>query len=394
MLQNASSTSPSFSNSENIFSFKLIVVQATSFCNLDCDYCYLPNRDRKERISLDIVKSIFTKIFTSSFFRNDISISWHSGEPLAVPLSLYESIFTLIHQLSESYNIQGYKIHHTLQTNAILINQEWCDFFIKHKVAVGVSIDGPAFIHNQHRKTRTGIGSHAATLRGIHLLQQNQIPFKVITVLTQDSLNYPDEMFQFFLEHQIFHVGFNIEEVEGVHTTSSLQQAGTTERFRRFLQRWWELSQINSGPEINLREFEKVSNLIHNDKRISHNAQTTPFDIVSIDTKGNFSTFSPELLSMPSSEYGDFILGNLKYDTFESVCSTEKFQKLYSSILTGVDRCRQSCEYFGFCGGGAPSNKYYENGSFQSTETMNCRLHQQAVVDTLLNNLEVLLGIQ
>lgn len=394
MHQIGPSTHSSVPISENISSFKLIVIQATSFCNLDCDYCYLPDRSQKEKISTDVVEAIFTKIFTSRFFRDDISVSWHAGEPLAIPRSLYESIFTIINRLSESYNTQDYKIRHTLQTNATLINQKWCDFFIKHKISVGVSIDGPAFIHDRHRKTRAGTGSHAETLRGIRLLQQNQIPFKVITVLTQDSLDYPDEIFQFFLEHQIFHVGFNVEEVEGIHATSSLQKEGTTERFRRFLQRWWELSQIFNGPEIKLREFEKVGDLIYTDRRISHNSQTTPFDIVSIDTEGNFSTFSPELLSMSSSDYGDFTLGNLRCDTFESVCNTEKFQKLYSSILTGVDRCRQSCEYFGFCGGGAPSNKYYENGSFESTETMNCRLHQQAVVDTLLTNLEALLGMQ
>ncbi|EKV01337.1 arylsulfatase regulator (Fe-S oxidoreductase) [Leptolyngbya sp. PCC 7375] len=394
MSQTTYSYSSVDSISKSIPSFKLIVIQATSFCNLDCDYCYLPDRAIKEKISVDIIEAIFTKIFKSSFFRNNISVCWHAGEPLALSQKLYETFFLLINQLSEKYNVQDYKIRQNLQTNATLITQKWCDFFIRHKVSVGVSVDGPAFLHDRHRKTRKGIGSHAATLRGIRLLQQNQIPFRVITVLTQDSLDYPDEIFQFFLDHKISHVGFNVEEIEGIHRASSLQQEGTTERFRKFLQRWWELTKANIDPSISLREFEKIGSFIYHNKRIHRNDQTTPFEIVSIDTKGNFSTFSPELLSMPSPEYGDFILGNLKYDTFESVCNTEKFQRLYEAISIGVEQCRQSCQYFGFCGGGAPSNKYYENGAFQSTETMNCCLHQQAVVDTMLTNLEALLKVQ
>ena len=76
---------------------------------------------------------------------------------------------------------------------------------------IGVSLDGPDFIHNIHRKTRTGLGSHASTMGGIKLLQQNQLDFQVIAVLTATSLDYPDEIFQFFREHNINRVAFNIE---------------------------------------------------------------------------------------------------------------------------------------------------------------------------------------
>lgn len=379
--------------STQTYSLRLIVIQTTSFCNLDCDYCYLPNREVKDRISANVIETIFTKIFTSPFFNRNLSISWHAGEPLAVPRSLYEEAFGIIDRLSQQYNTQDYQIRQTLQTNATLINQGWCDFFKAHKVMVGVSLDGPAFIHDRHRKTRSGTGSHELTMRGISLLQQNQIPFKIIAVLTQDSLDYPDEIFQFFHEHNIRYVGFNMEEVEGINETSSLQQEGTADRFHQFLQRWWDLTEAHGKSGIALREFEKMGNFIYHNRRIEHNDQTTPFDIVTIDTKGNFSSFSPELLSMASPDYGDFILGNLHQDTFESVCSTDKFQKIYGDIAAGVSRCQRDCQYYGFCGGGSPSNKYYENGSFDSTETMNCRLHQQAVVDLMLNNLEASLGM-
>jgi uncharacterized protein len=101
-----------------------------------------------------------------------------------------------------------------------------------------VSIDGPAFLHDRHRQTRKGTGSHAATLRGIQYLQKNNIPMSAIAVLTQDSLDYPDEIFEFFMENGITKVGFNMEKTEGVNAQSSLDQSEVEMRYRQFMKRF------------------------------------------------------------------------------------------------------------------------------------------------------------
>jgi uncharacterized protein len=64
------------------------------------------------------------------------------------------------------------------------------------------------------------------------------------------------------------------------------------------------------------------------------------------------------------------------------------FERTLQDIQTGVDRCRLSCPYFALCGGGAPANKLFENGSFASTETLYCRLGKKAVIDTVLGSIE------
>jgi uncharacterized protein len=53
-----------------------------------------------------------------------------------------------------------------------------------------------------------------------------------------------------------------------------------------------------------------------------------------------------------------------------------------------VRLCRERCDYFPFCGGGAPANKYFENGTFASTETLFCRLHKKVCLDVALDLLE------
>ncbi len=365
----------------------LVVVQPTPFCNLNCDYCYLPNRDLKERLSLELIDPIFKAIFTSPFVGEFVDICWHAGEPLAVPISFYEEVFKRIEIANQKYNPKQIPIYHSVQTNGILINQAWCDFFKQYNICVGVSIDGPDFLHDVHRKTRTGLGSHESVIRGIRHLQKNDIYFNIIAVITQESLDYADEIFNFFWDNSITDVAFNMEEIEGINETSSLEKVGTEERYYEFMQRFWELTS-QTEDQFKVREFESICSLICDNQRLGKTDMNHPFAILNIDYLGNFSTFDPELLSVQTKPYGDFILGNVLTDSLESVCCSEKFKTIYQDMTQGVDSCRQTCDYFGVCGGGAGSNKYWENGSFNSTETKACRYRIKLITDLVLEELE------
>jgi uncharacterized protein len=371
----------------------LVVIQPTSFCNLDCDYCYLPDRHLKNTLSLDLLEPIFREVFTTPFLRGDFTICWHAGEPLAVPVRFYEAAFEAIDALATQYNHGGHYFRHSIQTNATLINDAWCELFKKYSVHVGVSIDGPAFLHDAHRKTRKGLGSHAAALRGISFLQKHDIEVQAIAVLTEDSLDYPDEIFTFFWENGITDVGFNMEETEGVHAESSLDRPGVEEKYRAFMARFWELVAATEG-EFKLREFEVICSLIYADERMDKTDMNHPFMIVNIDHKGNFSTFDPELLSVKTEPYGDFIFGNVRSHSFVDACGTEKFQQIYQDTRAGVLACQETCAYFGVCGGGAGSNKYWENGTFRSTDTKACLYRIKCVTDLLLDRLESLLELE
>jgi uncharacterized protein len=209
-------------------------------------------------------------------------------------------------------------------------------------------------------------------------------------VLTADSLDYPDELFDFYLANGIRSVGFNVEEIEGPHTASSLQRPGTPERFRRFLMRFLTLARAASPPLL-VREFETSAAALQGARRrspITRTQENKPWAIVNVDCDGNFSTYSPELLGVSSSTYGGFTLGNVSTDPLEAVIASARFRRLEDEIGCGVEKCRASCAYFPFCGGGPPANKYFENGTFASTETLFCRLHKKVCLDVTLALLE------
>jgi len=371
----------------------LVVIQPNSFCNLDCDYCYLPDRNLQNKLSLDLIEPIFKNIFTSPFLRDNFTVCWHAGEPLTMPISFYKSAFDIIENTSKKYNQQGFNFNYSYQTNGTLITQKWCDFWRNYPVSIGVSIDGPAFLHDAHRKNRKGGNSHELTMRGIRYLQENNIPYNTISVITKDSLDYPDEMFNFFAENEIYDLAFNMEETEGVNQYSSLTNKQEIEqKYRQFIECFWELT-TNSKSPFQVREFDTLISLIYTGDRLKNTDMNKPFMIVNVDYQGNFSTFDPELLSVKTTEYGDFIFGNILTDSLESICETEKFKKIYGDMKKGIKLCEQTCNYFGLCGGGAGSNKYWENGTFASSETQICRYRVKILTDVLLDAIENSLNV-
>lgn len=366
---------------------ELLVLQPSPFCNLDCDYCYLPSRQLTVRMSEEVLTRVFERTFESRACGTDFTVVWHAGEPLALPPSFYRRALEIL----SAANTRGVEVNHSLQTNATLITPEWCELFKESGFRVGVSVDGPDFLHDRHRKTRSGRGTHAAVMRGIDLLQKHGVPFHVISVLTRESLDYPDEIFDFFVDADIGQICFNVEEIEGPHIHSSLGNQESEQRFREFLARFYDLAMEVADPPLSVREFDgALSAILSGGGHFESGAtqQTEPLRIISVDHLGNFSTFSPEFLGLSHERYPGFSFGNVMRDSFDSMLSNQIFGTVHSDLRKGVTRCKDTCSYFPWCGGDGPVNKLFENGTLDSTETMYCRLSKMAVLDVILDKME------
>ena len=367
---------------------QLLVLQPTPFCNLDCSYCYLPDRHSTARMDWPTLELAVERVLTSRFVDETLSVVWHAGEPLVLPVDWYEEAFERI----DTLNSRGTRILHSVQTNGVLMDDRWIDLFRRRRVGVGLSLDGPARIHDAHRTTRSGAGTHHRVMRAVELLNASRLDYHVICVLTSAAMDAADEMHAFFRGAGIHRVGFNVEEIEGPHTTSSLAGPEMVEAYRSFLRRMVELSRSDGTPQI--RELTTACSLIlDRDYDPRNNQQTAPLRIVSVGVGGEISTFSPELLGNRNPAYGDFIFGNVASHGLDDVLVDDNFVAVHEEIQSGVTACRDACAYFMTCGGGAPANKVFETGRFDVTETMYCRLARQAPVDVVLHELESELGL-
>jgi uncharacterized protein len=363
----------------------LLVIQPTPFCNIDCKYCYLPNRNSKTVVARETLHRLFSQVFASDWLGKGLSVVWHAGEPMVLPIDFYRDAFAMAERLRP----KDLPVVHSFQTNGTLIDPEWCAFFLEAEVNLGVSIDGPKHFHDRNRLTRAGHGSFDKTIAGIRLLNRHQVPFHVISVLSAHNLAAPREMFDFYISEGITQVCFNVEESEGGHVSQSFGDAGVETAYYDFLHEFWRLSAAAPERITFVREIEHaVQQVIRPDEVPFRNQLTEPFAITSMDWAGNISTFSPELLGLKNRDYGDFVFGNINHESLTDLPKKENYLKMLTDIEAGVAMCRDSCEYFSVCGGGEPVNKLSENGSFISTETTYCRVTKMRATDLVLDSLD------
>ena len=364
---------------------QLLVVQPTPFCNIDCRYCYLPSRTSKAVVAEATLHNLFSQVFASGWADEGLSVVWHAGEPMVLPVEFYRRAFRLIDGLKP----RAVPLSHSFQTNGTLFNDEWCRFFAAEHVNIGVSIDGPKRLHDRNRVTRSGQGTFDKTIAGIRLLRRHQVPFHVISVLSAESLAAPDEIFQFYVAEGIEHVCFNVEESEGGHVSRSFAQVGIEDAYYRFLSEFWRLSAASPGKIGFIRELDDATRQVLRPQEAPFfNQLVEPFAVTSMDWQGNIATFSPELLGLTNPDYNDFVIGNINRDNLVEMLHRPVLEKMLADIHAGVALCRERCEYFSVCGGGEPVNKLYENGSFVSTETKYCRMTKMRATDLVLDRLE------
>lgn len=359
-----------------------VVIQPTPFCNLDCSYCYLPNRSDRSVMDHRTVERIAKAVSEFPFLHDLVEFRWHAGEPLVVGRDFYMRAFAVI----EAAMPRGVRVEHSLQTNGTLIDRAWCDFFLDNGVKVGVSVDGPAEIHDRHRLNRQGKKTFDSTQKGINLLRGSGVPFDVITVLTRFSIDNPRGMYEFWADLGAREVGLNIDETEGDHKSSfSVGQSGLQD-YLGFLT---IINSLQRDGRVRIRELTAVRELIWLGSDALRSLMTVPFGIAAVDWKGDVTSYSPEFLGLSSERYSNFILGNVWQNSLLEMTSGELFHALRNAVDAGVALCKGECPYFSLCGGGAPINKLFENGAIESTETAYCVSRVKIPAQILLAELAV-----
>ena len=363
---------------------RLLILQGTPFCNIDCSYCYLPHRSDRSKMDMQTLRRAVEWVYHYDLAADPLTVFWHAGEPLTLSLEWYQRALAQIAAVVP----RSARVEHRLQTNATLINDHWCALFRAHQFRIGISLDGPAWLHDARRRTRQGLGTHAATIRGMEALQRHGIPFHVICVVTRETLNVPEELADFFVSAGVDQIGLNVEEIEGINTSSSLAAEGARTEFVRFLPRF--LDRAEQSGRLRVREVDGLLNWLRSPEfgQARGNEQNSPFVIITVTHNGDIATFSPELAGLSHARFAGFTFGNVATTSLDEIVRSKRFQMLCDEIADGVAACAKQCPYFRLCRGGAPANKLAEHGSFRVTETLFCTLAEQTVADVVLRRLE------
>jgi uncharacterized protein len=359
---------------------RLIILQPTPYCNINCSYCYLGHRDDKRLMSDAVIEALREKIFRRLSPQSEPIVVWHAGEPTAAPIGWYE------HAYERLLDVAPPRTSFAMQSNGIAINDKWIDLFRRTNTNVSLSIDGPQRFHDARRRTRNGKPTWQLAINALKRLQNAGFDPSVITVLHPDGLDCPETYYAFYRDHGVTQVSFSVDELEGANKSSSFAGKDFKPAITAFLIQMLELAYRDNFP-LHIREVERIAQMLAGVK-LSENEQVDPWAALVVAADGSVSTFSPEFMEMKAPAYDDFVFGNILDGNLNDFAQRVSFLRASSEIAMGLSACKASCRHFAVCGGGSPVNKLSERGDMKTTETEFCRLTTQASADALFSFLQ------
>jgi uncharacterized protein len=382
---------------------EMVVLQGTSFCNLNCSYCYLSEASRQTKSSMDLatVRAIFESLLCSTFLREGFRVSWHSGEPLVLPPSYYREAIDAILEINQRLHGDGFAIQFDIQTNGTLISQAWCDLLNEygHLLTIGVSCDGPASLHDRYRVNWAGKPTHAQTQAGMDRLAEHGIKFDVTAVVSRDGLERPQEFLEFFSRYRssIREFHFNLHDEFFIADAGCDLVVAYRERYRAFLNALLELTGTSPAyPPV--RNFSLFFNRLFGEdgSRPGYDARNMclPFRTLSIEANGDVTTFYAGLTLDECRDLKDlyedgkgFVIGNILREDLSVMARSPKLRRIAADFETSHAACERGCEYFQLCSVGYYLIIYRLFGTFDATETPECSVHVKTMADTLLSHI-------
>ena len=237
--------------------FTLLIKPSGSDCNVDCKYCFYKCRSPeigqgKQRMSYEVLERLVKDYMELRFPL--AGFAWQGGEPTLMGLDFYKKLI----ELQKRYGISGQEVGNSLQTNAILLNEQWCRFLRENKFLVGVSIDGPKEFHDYYRLDHSGAGTFDRVMRAIENCKQYNVEYNTLTLLNARNADHPDEVFDFLIGLGVKFVQFipcvEVDPVTGEIADFSITPKQYGDFLCRLFDRWNEY-----GPrKLSIRDFDSV----------------------------------------------------------------------------------------------------------------------------------------
>lgn len=178
--------------------FSVMVKPTGPTCNLDCTYCYYLSKEPLLGLSgvTPIADPILEKHIRDHISGNDameIIFDWQGGEPTLLGIPFFEKVIAL----QQHYTPPNKTVLNNLQTNGILLDDDWCRFLRKHRFLVGLSIDGPRELHDAYRLDKGGKPTFIRVMAAARRLKTYGVPFNTLTVLNRHNTRYPLDVYRF-----------------------------------------------------------------------------------------------------------------------------------------------------------------------------------------------------
>ena len=178
--------------------FHVMIKPRGPICNLDCSYCYYLSKEDLYPGSTFQMTEETLRTFTLDYIRAqqvpEVIFSWQGGEPLLMGLDFFRKAVAF----QRDFARPGMRISNTIQTNGTVLDEEWSHFFRENGFLVGISLDGPAPLHDGYRVDKGGKATHARVMAGLDLLQRHGVEYNILATVHSRNAQEPLEVYRFF----------------------------------------------------------------------------------------------------------------------------------------------------------------------------------------------------
>jgi len=333
--------------------FQIFVKPASFTCNLKCSYCYYLESGQN---ALPQPRAGMAKELLEHYIRSHIAacrgpevfFSWHGGEPTLLGVSFFRRVV----QLQKQWCPAEKSIQNGIQTNGTLIDEEWADFFADNDFRVGLSLDGPAELHDEYRRTAQGQPTFAATLNGYQLLVARGVAIDLLCVVNDCNVLYPLQVYRFFKEIGATHLSFLplVERQQGDDMLVSARSV-PPEAFGAFLSVIFDEWKVGDIGRIKVQIFEEaLRTAFHQDHSLCLFRQVCG-EIPVLEQNGD--VYACDHFVEP-----EWKIGNIRDDSLTDILTSEKLRGFGKAKKTHLPEICKKCEVLAMCNGECPKNRF------------------------------------
>jgi uncharacterized protein len=178
--------------------FHLLAKPTGAVCNLDCTYCFFLSKEMlypgsRFRMADDLLATYLEQLIDAHAGADEVAVAWQGGEPTMMGLDFFRRSI----ELAEQLRLPHQRLAYTIQTNGTLLDDDWGAFLAEHGFLVGLSIDGPAEIHDTYRVDKGGKGSFDRVMAGLEVLRRHGVEWNALTTVHAANQDRGREVYRF-----------------------------------------------------------------------------------------------------------------------------------------------------------------------------------------------------
>lgn len=332
---------------ESMKTISVLIKPGSGSCNIDCSYCFYKDLQESgdvnnQGIMTDFtMKALIENVFVDLDNGDSIEFAFQGGEPTLIGIDFYKSFVKYV----KSMNRPRVNVSYSLQTNGIVIDENWCRFFNENKFLIGLSMDGPKYINDKYRLDYKGKGTYEKIIRVKNMFDKYKVEYNILSVLTNELSRKPEEMWKFIKDENIKYIQF-IPCLDDIDNKSHNEYALSPENFAYFYKsifKLWEKSLYNNEYH-SIGLIEQLITLLNGQSSgsCSIRGRCNPQYVIEADG----SVYPCDFYVLEK-----YKAGNINTDSLRELFYNEAMQDFLTSNKSISNYCKK-CEYFTICNGG------------------------------------------